>query len=186
MKIVNILTQAAEILGLVKESKTLATVTEQEEQQLLENDEIAGLFNLMKYSIQELCTNYVPMLTSVEAEIENHVYPIKELTNYISIQNVTKNNESVRFKIINRNIVFEENGKHLIQYATYPEIKSMFEELDFLSNFSPDVIVLGLAAYYALSRGRFEEFELFHEQYLEKAESLKQLKAFNLPQRRWE
>ena len=69
---------------------------------------------------------------------------------------------------------------------TYPEINSMFDEIDFLSNFSPDVIVFGLCSYYCLSSGMFEDFESFYDRYISKAESLKNLKIFELPARRWE
>ena len=62
----------------------------------------------------------------------------------------------------------------------------MFEEIDFLSNFSEDVIVCGLCAYFSLAHGMFDEFKEFHEQYSEKAENMKELKSFNMPQRRWE
>ena len=62
----------------------------------------------------------------------------------------------------------------------------MFEEIDYLQEFSPDVIVFGLCAYYALSHGLFADFEQFHEKYVEKAESLKGLKIFEMPARRWE
>ena len=36
------------------------------------------------------------------------------------------------------------------------------------------------------AKGRFEEFEIFHNKYIEKAESLKEIKNFSMPQRRWE
>ena len=58
--------------------------------------------------------------------------------------------------------------------------------IDFLDNYSPDAIVLGLSAYYALAHGMFEEFKELHERYVSKAESLKDLKIFELPSRRWE
>ena len=106
--------------------------------------------------------------------------------NFIRVQNVKKNGETVKYKIINRNIVLEEDGEYEIEYLTYPNINSMFEEIDFLSNFSEDVIVCGLCTYFSLAHGMFDEFKEFHETYTEKAENLKELKSFNLPQRRWE
>jgi len=186
MKIIDILTQTADLIGLTRESKILNQTTCETENETLENEEISGLYSLMKYSIQELCTNYVPIIANTQIEISNNSYPLSNLENYIYINALTKNNQYAKYKIINRNIVVEENGTYTVEYATYPTLNSLFDEVDFLSSFNPDVIIFGLAAYYTLSRGRFDEFKIFHEQYLEKAESLKALKSFNTPQRRWE
>ena len=186
MKIIDILIQTADMIGLSRESRILSQATPESEEQVLETEEISGLFGLMKYSIQELCTNYMPIIVSKEINITNNTYPLNELENYIYVNTVIKDNQTTKYKIINRNIVVEENGCYTIEYATYPTFNSMFEELNFLTNFNPDVIVLGLSAYYTLSRGRFDEFKIFHEQYIDKAESLKELKSFHLPNRRWE
>ena len=136
--------------------------------------------------MQELCTNYIPISTSVDVQITDNKYEISNLNNYIRVQSLYKNGLPINYKILNRNIVVEENGSYTIQYATYPEIASLFEEINYLSNFSPDVLVFALASYYTLSHGRFDEFEIFHNKYIEKAESLKELKSFTIPQRRWE
>lgn len=186
MKIIDVINQTAELLCLVEEKSILATATEDNEAQILENNEINTLFNLFKYSIQELCSNYMPIATSVNVEVKNKHYDICNLHNYLRVQSVNKNDQPVNYKILNRSIVLEEDGEHTIQYTTYPEVISMFDEIDFLSSLSPDVLVFGLASYYTLSRGRFDEFEIFHNEYIEKAESVKELKNFYMPQRRWE
>lgn len=186
MKIVDVLKQASEMLALGEEINILHNATEEGETEVLKNKEISTLFNLFRYSIQELCTNYMPMATSVNVEILNRKYEVANLTNYIKIQSVYKNEEPVNYKVLNRAIVVDADGEYTIQYSTYPTINSIFDEIDYLTNLSPDVLVLSLAAYYTLSRGRFDEFEIFYDQYKEKAESLKELKCFSLPQRRWE
>ena len=166
--------------------KVLNNITEETEDNALCNEDVNSLFNLFKYSIQELCTNYVPVATIENFTTYNKSIEINKLTNFIRLQNIYKDEELVKYKIINRCIYFEEDGEYSIQYATYPQIESLLEEMDFLSNFSPDIVVLGLSAYYALSKGRFDEFEIYHSQYVEKAESIKGLNMFNMPQRRWE
>lgn len=186
MKVVDIIKQSATMLGLTEAEQALETLTEETEAAVLSNEEVYGLFNLFKYSIQELCTNYVPVAAIETIKTYNKAIEINKLTNFIRVQNIFKNEEMVKYKIINRCIYFEEDGEYSIQYATYPQIERLLEDIDFLSNFSPDIVVLGLSAYYALSKGRFDEFEIFHSQYVEKAESIKNLKMFNLPQRRWE
>ena len=92
----------------------------------------------------------------------------------------------VKFKVVNRNLIVEQDGKYTVRFASYPDITSMFNTIDFLNNLSPDVVVMGLCAYYAIAHGMFKEFETFHEKYIEKASALKELKTFELPLRRWE
>ena len=186
MKVIDILKQSAELLGLTDIAKQLSEAQPENENNLLENEEIFSLLNLIRFSIQELCTNYLPVATSETITTHNKTFEINHLANFIRIQNVLKGEQSVDYKVINRCIHFEEDGEYVVQYATYPEIESMFEELDYMCSLSPDVIVFGLSAYYALSKGLFDEFQIYHNQYIEKAESIKTLKMFNIPQRRWE
>lgn len=187
MKIIDILKESANILGLTQEFAILEETTENTEHVVCaENPNISSLFNLINYSIRELCTNYLPVLEQTQITTLNKQYPISSFSNFIRIKNVMKNEEMVNFKIINRTLIFEEDGVYNVIYATYPTISSMFDDIDFLQNLSPDTITLGLCAYYSLAHGMFEEFENLHDKYVEKAESIKELKIFNLPVRRWE
>lgn len=187
MKIIDILMESAELLGLHHDAVNLTMADEENEIEFLQTHEnLSSLFNLVKYSIRELCTNYVPVATKVKIVTNDKSYPIAELQNFIRVLNIYKNDQMVKFKILNRNIIFEEDGEYVINYSTYPEISSMFEEINFLQEFSPDTIVFGLCSYFALAHGMFEEFEIFHDKYVEKAESLKSLKIFDMPVRRWE
>lgn len=187
MKIIDILKESATLLGLNAEFDQVETVSSEHESEIVASEpNVVNLFNLVKYSIRELCTNYVPMNDVINIMTENNKFGLSQLPNYIRIQTVCKNGVPVKFKIINRNVVVEEDGEYEVHYARYPEIKTIFDEIDFLDNFSPDAIVMGLCSYYALANGMFEEFERMHEQYVEKAESLKRLKIFEMPARRWE
>lgn len=187
MKIIDILTDASMLLGMVDECEKLKNITADNEIEILEsNEKIKNLFHLIQYSIRELCTNYIPVITIKTVATDNYTYPIANLENFIRINKVKRNGEMVKFKIFNRVLTFEEDGEYEVEYSTYPSVLSLFEEVDFLSEFSPDVLVLGLCAYYCLSVGMFGDFEEFHDKYITKAESLKVLKNFDLPQRRWE
>jgi hypothetical protein len=187
MKIINILIDSANLLGLTDEMQVLQDLNDQDVDVILQNNEkIRSLFNLVQFSIKELCTNYIPMATNVHIRTENKQYALNKLENYIRIQNIFKDNVATRFKIVNRNLVFEHDGEYVVSYSSYPTITSLFDEIDYLENFSPDAMVFGLCAYYALAHGMFDEFEIFHERYIMKAESLKDIKNFELPCRRWE
>ena len=186
MKIIEIIKHSAELLGLDNERDLLEAGSSSTEDSLLENKEIKKLFNLIKFSIQELCTHYVPVCTSQEISTTNKRYPLSNLNNYVRLINVSKDGQTVKFKIINRNLEFSEDSTYTVNYMTYPTIDSMYDEIDFLSNFSSDALVFGLCAYYCLTSGMFEDFDSFYDKYITKAESLKDLKIFELPARRWE
>ena len=187
MKIIDILIESAELLGLHYDVPQLNELNAENEMAIISsNENLKSLFNLVKFSIRELCTNYVPVCSSKEIQTTEKKFPIAELENYIRIKNVYRNEQPVKFKIIARNLILEEEGVYTINYATYPNITSVFDDIDFLQEFSPDAIVFGLCSYYSIAHGRFDEFETFHEKYVEKAESLKSLRIFNIPCRRWE
>ena len=186
MKVIEIMAQSAMLLGLGEDFLLLEEATIEQETELMQNKNIISLFGLSKYAFQELCTNYIPVVESVKMMSIDNKIEVKKLTNFIRVQNVKKDGELAKYKIVNRNILFDEDAEYEIEYLTYPEINSMFEEIDFLSNFSEDVVVCGLCAYFSLAHGMFEEFKTFNEEYIEKAENLKELKSFNMPQRRWE
>ncbi len=187
MKIIDVISDSALLLGLTQEVEILKTVTEETELQVIEqNENIAKLFNLIKYSIRELCTNYVPIIEKRKIITTDKQYPICNLENFIRINHICKDEQYVRYKILNRNITVEEDGEYLIEYSMYPTIMTILEDINFLEDYSPDVIVFGLCAYYTLAHGMFEEFEEFHNKYVARAESLKSLRNFDLPCRRWE
>lgn len=186
MQIIDILSDGAQLLGLEEERKILESTTEENQTVALENSNIKELFHLVKFSIQELCSNYVPVLNMQEIVVENLTFELKNLHNFIKLKKITLGEERAEYKVLNRTIHFKENGVYSVYYETYPNITSLFDEVDFLSNLSPDVIVFGLCSYYCLSKGLFEDFNLFHDKYLDRAQSLKDLKTFFLPTRRWE
>ena len=186
MKIIDIIKTATSFLGLSNELDILETATPETENEVLENAEIKKLFHLVKFSIQELCTNYVPVSKIENVEVSNLKYPLSNLSNYIRLQNVYLNEVAVPFKVINRCLTMEHDGIYQVKYSTYPEITSLYEDVKFLAQMGIDVVMFGLCAYYCLNKGMFEDFKSYHDNYIEKAESLKDLKCFVLPQRRWE
>ncbi len=185
MRVIDILNQSADILNLTEISALFDSANEENEEMLLANEVVADFYDLLKYSIQELCTNFTPVIECRIIQTEEKKFPISNFTNYIRIHRVYKDKTLIKHKIISRCLQFEEDGEYEIYYESYPTINSLFEEIDFLSDFSPDVLVLGLCSYYTLSRGMFEDFKNFHEEYETKALSLRSLRNVNMPQRRW-
>ena len=107
MKVIEIMAQSAMLLGLGDEFLLLENASAEQESELKENKNIISLFGLSKYAFQELCTNYIPVVASVKIKSNENKIEIKNLTNFIHIQNVKKDGELAKYKIINRNIIFE-------------------------------------------------------------------------------
>ena len=186
MKVIEIMKLSAEMLGLNQIHKTLIEATEETESEVLAQDEIAKMLSLFELSVQELCTNYISVYVEEEIEISGNKFALSQLNNFVKVVSVSNENGLIKHKIINRNLVVESDGKYVVKYCTYPTIKTLFADIDFLTEFSPDVLVLGLCSYFTVAMGMFKEFEIFHEQYLEKANTFKNLRLFELPLRRWE
>lgn len=186
MKIIDIIKHSAELLNLDDEVGLMENATQEKETELLKNAEIKKLFNLLKFSVQELCSNYLPVITEQEFTTEDKSYLVANFSNFIRMQAVYNKDKTIKFKQINRKLVFKQDGTFLAKYYTYPEISSMFDDLGFITSLNPDVLVFGLVSYYCLSKGLFDEFKLYNNTYIEKAESIKALKIIELPQRRWQ
>lgn len=186
MTILDILKTSAKFLGLGDEITVLDNVTTETENQALANNEIKTLFDLSQFSIQEFCSNYVPMIVSVSIITNANQFSLSGLTNYLRVVSVKKDGISVPYKIINRNIVVEEDGAYEVLYSSYPSIQSLFTNIDFIESVSPEVLVLGLCGYYSLSKGMFDDFKNYHEEYSARASEIKELKIFDTPSRRWE
>ena len=71
MKIIDVMKNSAELLGLNNERDLMESATSASEESLLENSEIKQLYNLIKFSIQELCTHYLPVITTQEISTTN-------------------------------------------------------------------------------------------------------------------
>ncbi len=188
MQIIDIIKSGCNLLGLGDELALLEAADsgdETSEETLLQDSTISRLFNLCRFSIQEICTNYQISLDTQTITTTDRTYSIKNLTNFIRMHGAKKDGKKVRFKLNGRNLVFREEGEYEICYCTYPEITSIFDEIDFVSNISLDLYVYGLCAYYCLAVGMFDDFKDFHERYTEKAEKIKELRIFELPEKRW-
>ena len=186
MKIIDILKTCAELLGLTNELNVLGEITvDNEATKLNENSEVERLFRLSKFSLQEIATNYFPMRDEVSV-VDCSNYDLALLTNYIRMHGVYEDSSPIDYKIINKKIVFSKPGTYTIAYYAYPEFESLFDDLDFLENLSPDALVFSVCSYYSIAKGMFNEFEEFHNKYVDRIEAIKNMKTFVMPARRWE
>lgn len=185
MKVKEILTDACILLGLDAESEKLKD-TNLTEQEKLADAQIKKLYNLLQLSLRELCANYLPILKSINKSTANKEISMTDVDNVIRINNVKLNDAPVKYKFVEGKIILSLDGEFEIIYSSYPKINSIEDELNFLPNFNPDVIVLGLCSYYCIANGLFEEFTKYNDRYLKKAQGLREIKMFTLPKRSWQ
>lgn len=187
MKIKDILYHCTELLGLDYEGEILANVENEADLNTMPNSkEINRLLNLFKFVIQEICTNYIPVIDTVEINTVNKQYTLSTLNNYIRLRDVQKDGNFVKYKVKNRVLNVEEDGLYTVSYETYPDITNLLDEASFIDVINPDILIYGVCAYYCIAKGLFDDFEWYHDIFVEKAESVRGLKNFYLPQRRWE
>ena len=186
MKVIDIIKHSAELLGVSRVRALLDTATEENETEISVDEDVAKLLSLSKLAVQELCTNYCPILTHQQFSTTDKKYAINKLNNYIRLVDVKKDGQAVDYKVYNREITLEEDGVYTAEYMSYIRIDRLLEEIDFLSKFSPDVLVFAICAYYSVAHGMFEQFEEFHDMYVDRAESLKELRSGQMPMRNWE
>lgn len=185
MKIIDILKSSAVLLGLAETSDLLNDPNTTDEIKL-QNEQVKQLFDLAGFSIRELCTNYASVLQTQEIETISKKYPVNKLENYIRVRQITNDGQPVKFKVLNRSIVVEQDGNYLVEYESYPTLLGLDDDVSFLQQLSMDVAVYGLCSYFCVAKGMFEDFEFFHDEYIQKADALKDMKSFTMPQRRWE
>ncbi len=185
MKVQDIIVEACTILSLNQEIEVLQD-EEALEDTKLENAEIKKLYQLLKFSLRELYTNYLEMVIEKEITSENKTISLSELENYIRLLSVKYNNQPVKYKLTNKKINLPFDATYIIAYKGYPEITSLTDSTEDVGIFNLDVVILGLCAYYCLACGRFDEFDTYHSQYVDRAESIKSLKSIYLPNRSWQ
>ena len=89
MKILDILVDSAQMLGLTEEVNLLKTLTPEAENEVIDqNENVASLFNLVKFSIRELCSNYIPVIGETSVETADKKFAVGSLENFIRIQNI--------------------------------------------------------------------------------------------------
>lgn len=185
MKVKDIIKNSALMLGLTN-SVEIIEDEQKTELEKLKDETVGTLFRLCQFSVRELCTHYLPILKQVEITTSNKQYPLSSLDNFIKIKSIKLNEAVVDYKIVNRYITFEEDGSFIVEFYSYPTISSMDDTINFMDDYGLDVAVFGLCAYFCLTKGMFEDFDQFHEEYVERAKAIKELKNVNTPQRRWE
>ena len=185
MKVKDLIKDSAVMLNLGEVVDILedGTKTDAEKQSATS---VAELVKLTDLSIRELCSHYMPVLSSCKITTTNKTYPLSSINNFIRMESASIEDKMVDFKIINRVLVFEADGTYDIEYASYPNINNLDDDVSFLQNFGIDVAEYGLCAYYCLTKGLFDELDNFYQRYIKKCETLKDMKTFIMPQRRWE
>ena len=180
MKVINILKDICQELNIEKKLGLLGSVDENNDL-LLGDPLISKLLKFINVAMQDLCVNYLAVQTEVPVMTINKTIQVNQLKNFIRAQNAFRNGNLVKYKLINRKMIFEEDGTYIVQYLTFPEFKSLWDCVDFLPGGGPECIVYAACAFYCLSNNLINRFKMYSEKYNNHAEEIKSFNVINLP-----
>ena len=186
MNLCDVLIMSANLLNLNEERDLLSSVNQDNASQILEeNQKIKKLYHLSQTALREICFSYLPLVVEETVEFETCSYASHNLDEYVKLVKVKQDGRVVHSKYKNGEIIVDKPGTYTVMYVQKPKVYGLTDQLDIFENLSPDVLVLGICAYYAISLAMYDEFEYFHEEYLKRAESIKKLAISQMPARRW-
>lgn len=186
MTLRDVLVMSANLLNLTDERDILQTITEDNYTEIMSaNKPIQKLYNLALTSLREICFNYLPVITEEECTTVDKKIETSSLDDFVKLIKVKQDNKLVPYKFKRGIITVKADGDYSVQYVQNPKVNSIIDSLDIFEDLSPDILVLGICAYYAVSMGMYDEFEYFHDEYLKRAEAIKKLGVYQMPSRRW-
>ena len=185
MTLKDVLIMSANLLNL-PECETLESINEENYTEVLEsNKSIKKLFNLAITSLREICLNYLPIVVEVDVRAVDKKIETNTLEDFVKLVKVKLNDKPVSYKFKNGTINVKNDEVYTVQYVQNPKVSKITDSLEIFEELSPDILVLGICSYYAISMGMYDEFEYYHEEYLKRAESIKKLGIYQMPSRRW-
>ncbi len=185
MTIRDVLIMSANLLNLPEVDDIEAITSENCTEVMQSNKVVSKLYRLAITSLREICFNYLPVITETDIRAVDGKIEVNVLEDFVKLVKVKHNDKLVNYKFKNGIITVDEDNVYCVQYIQNPKISSILDQLDIFEELSPDILVLGICAYYAISMGMYDEFEYYHEEYLKRAEAIKKLGIYQLPNRRW-
>lgn len=186
MNLCDVLIMSANLLNLNDESQALSTMDQDNVAEIVaQYPKINKLFNLAQTALREICFSYLPLVVEADVEFIDGTYSTDQLDGYVKLVKVKKDGYVVHSKFKNGKIIVKNPGVYTVMYVQKPKVYSLLDNLDIFENLSPDILVLGTCAYYAISLAMYDDFEYFHDEYIKRAESIKKLAMAQMPTRRW-
>lgn len=188
MTILDLINKSAIMLNIqeVLNDVDLSNITQYTEQSVIDkNFALKRLYQFAKIVVNEV-NSYQPVIKEVALSTTNKQIAFSELNNMSKIVSIKDDSGYIRCKFSDTHILFDNDGKYTISYTQAININSVFDEISLnVDEIGEDLFIAGLNAYYCLSTGLFQEFNVYNSNYVDKLSRLKNLKLFAMPCRSW-
>ena len=149
------------------------------------NSQLNRMFELSKVVLCEVYS-YVNKEIDVVVNATNCQIDRSLLGNVGRVVLVRNKYGKVNYQLKDDKIVLDNDGEYIVKCVVAPRTDYLNNEIDMLNGtITEDLIINGLGAYYCLSTGLFEEYNVYNGRYIDGFSRLKNLKLFAMPCRSW-
>lgn len=188
MTILDLIKKTAVIFNVeqVLEDSDLESLTNNTQVDVLNgNEQLNKMFELCKLVLCEVYS-YISKELEVSVQSANGQIDKGLLGEVGKIISVKSQNKRVNFVLDNDTIKVDRDGEYIIKCVVAPNVKYLNNEIDMLNgDITEDVLINGLNAYYCLTAGLFEEYNVYNVRYIDNLSRLKNPKLFAMPCRSW-
>ena len=188
MTILDLIKRTARIFNVeeILSDPDLSTITSITQSTVLDNNEqLNCVFELSKIVLSEVYS-YLAKEMEVTASSVDCVIDKKSLGSVAKIVSIKNNYGKVNYQLKNNEIILEQDGEYVVKYIVAPDFKYLNNEIDMLNgDISEDLLINGLNAYYCLTAGLFEEYNVYNGRYIDGISRLRNPKLFAMPCRSW-
>lgn len=173
------------IEAILKDSNLNEVANEAQLTILSSNSQLNRMFELTKVVLCEVYS-YANKEIEVTANAIDCQIDKSSLGNVGRIVLVRNQYGKANYRIIDDRIMVEHDGEYVIKCVVAPSTDYLNNEIDMLNGaISEDMLINGLNAYYCLTAGLFEEYNVYNGRYLDGFSKLKNSKLFAMPCRSW-
>lgn len=149
------------------------------------NEKLNRMFELCKVVLSEIYS-YVAKEVEIVANAENNQIDKKLLGSVGKVVSVKKRYGKANYRIKDDYIIVDKDGEYFVKYVVAPDFEYLNNEINTLDGVVNDALLInGLNAYYCLTAGLFEEYNVYNTRYIDGFLNLRNPKLFAMPCRSW-
>lgn len=188
MTILDLIKKTAVIFNIesVLEDPDLSTLTNNTQSTILSNNtQLNRMFELTKIVLSEVYA-YISKEVEVKVNSENKQINKSLLGEIAKVVSLKDGCGKVDFTLNDNGIEIGQDGEYVVKCIVAPNVKYLLNEIDMLNgDISEDLLINGLNAYYCLTAGLFEEYNVYNARYIDGFSRLRNPKLFAMPCRSW-
>ena len=152
---------------------------------LSNNEQLNRMFELCKVVLSEIYS-HAAKEDEVVVSANNNLIDKKSLGCVGKIVSIKNQYGKADYQIKDDYIVVDNDGEYVVRYVIAPNAEFLNNEIDTLNGVITDSLLInGLSAYYCLTAGLFEEYNVYNARYVDGFSNLKNPKLFAMPCRSW-